>query len=73
MGFQGEEGQFVISQNEIMLKFSIIFDYHVCFLVAIKMYSENSEVNNQSYLDERPTNTHQSVQQNEGKQAAKKN
>ena len=54
--------------------FSIIFYYHVCFLVARKMYSESSiKVNNQSYIDERPTNTHQFVQQNEGKQAAKQN
>ena len=38
------------------------------------MYSESSiKVNNQSYIDERPTNTHQFVQQNEGKQAAKQN
>ena len=44
------------------------------FLVSSRMYPENSIiVNNQSYIDERPTNTHQSVHQNEGKQAAKQN
>ena len=44
------------------------------FLVSSKMYPESSiKVNNQIYIDERPTNTHQSVKQNEGKQVAKQN